>query len=196
MRELTITIITPSLQRESLVRCCQSVDRQTYTDGWQHIVALDCAPEDINHDLLAKIQHPQRIVFCCGQKFGNYGNHARYMAWEKATGDYLAALDDDNSMYSDHALADIANALESANRPDWAIFPIHRHGRYFFNDPPGMCMSDSANILVKIELGRWPDIVAREADGVLVEKLKSKYSYAAFPNVEPIILMEHSSNGV
>lgn len=195
MSDLTITLITPSLQRESLVRCCQSIDSQVYS-SWQHVIALDCALEDVNADLLSRIQHPQRIIFCCGQKFGNYGNHARWVAWEKATGDYLAMADDDNMLYSDHALTDIAASLESANLPDFAIFPIHRHGRWFFNDPPGMCMTDSANVVVKREIGRWPDIASREADGVLVEELKKNYSYAAFPNVDPIVLMEHSSNGL
>jgi len=189
------SIITPSLQRESLLQCCQSVTIQQYVD-WQHIVALDCASEDINHNLLGLIQHPQRIVLCCGQKFGNYGNHARWVAWEKATGDVCLFLDDDNTMCSNHALFDIATALESAGLPDFAIFPIHRHGRVFFNDPPGMCMTDSANVVVKREIGRWPDIEAREADGHLVDALKAKYSYVAFPNVDPIILMEHSSNGI
>jgi Glycosyl transferase family 2 len=192
---ISFSIITPSLMRYSLVRCCESVDKQTYRN-FQHVIALDCAPEDINHDFLARIQHPQRVIFCCGQKFGNYGNHSRFMAWEKATGDQCIFLDDDNRMWSDHALADIAESLESANNPDFSIFPIHRHGRWFFHDPPGMCLTDSANIIVRREIGRWPDIIAREADGVLVEELKAKYSYAAFPNVEPIILMEYSSNGV
>lgn len=192
---ISLSIITPSLQRESLIRCCKSVDSQTYTN-WRHIVALDCAPEDVNHELVEKIQHPNRTVFCCGRKFGNFGNHARWTAWDMATAGYQIFADDDNFMCSQHSLSNIAAALESVNNPDWAIFPIHRHGRIFFHDPPGMCMTDSANICVKREIGRWPDIVSREADGVLVEELKAKYSYAAFPNVEPIIMMEHSSNGV
>lgn len=193
---IKFSIITPSLSRESLVLCCQSIDQQTYQDGWQHVVALDCSPDEVNDALIDRIQHPQRIVFCCGHKFGNYGNHARWMAWERATEDYQIFCDDDNAMYSDHALADIAAALESTNLPDFSIFPIHRHGRIFFNDPPGMCMTDSANVVVKREIGRWPDIVSREADGHLVEALKSQYSYAAFPNAEPIILMEKSSDGI
>ena len=192
---LSFSIITPTIQRQSLVECCRSVDAQSYPH-WQHVVALDCPPEETQWPLINRLQHPQREFFCCGKKFGNYGNHARWMAWEKATGDYLIHCDCDNSMYRPDALADIAKSLESANLPDFAIFPIHRHGRWFFHDPPGMCMMDSANLVVKKEIGRWPDIVAREADGALVEALKEKYQYAAFPEVQPIILMEKSSNGI
>lgn len=181
--------------RESLVQCCQSVDSQQHED-WQHVIALDCAPEDINDSLLVQVQHPKRFIFCCGKKYGHYGNHARWMAWEKTKGDYLLALDDDNELFHVNALADIACSLESANLPDFAIFPIHRHGRIFFNDPPGMCMTDSMNLVVKRHVGRWPDIESREADGYFVEALKYKYKYATFPNVEAIGLMRKSSNGI
>jgi glycosyltransferase involved in cell wall biosynthesis len=191
----SFSIITPSLMRESLVRCCESVNSQTYPN-FQHIVALDCPYEEVTDALLDRIRHPNREIFCCGQRFGNYGNHARWMAWEKATNEYLIWLDDDNEMFHVNALADIARSLEDASLPDFAIFPIHRHGRWFFNDPPGMCMTDSANVIVKREIGRWPDIVAREADGVLVDSLRSQYSYVAFPGVEAIVLMEKSSNGI
>ena len=192
----TFTVITPSLQRESLVRCCESIDAQTYP-YWQHVIALDCAQEETDLSLMLRLRHPQnRTVICCGQKFGNYGNHARWMAWEKATEDYLVYCDDDNAMYRPDALADIAKSLEEADFPDFALFPIHRHGSIFLLLPPGLCMTDTANVVVRREIGRWPDIEAREADGHWVEALKEKYEYAAFPSARPIVLMEKSSNGV
>jgi hypothetical protein len=84
-----------------------------------------------------------------------------------------------------------------AGNPDWAIFPIHRHGSYFFNDPPGLCMTDTLNVVVKREIGRWPDIQAREADGHFVEALKASHpNYASFPHFRPIGVMEYSSNGI
>jgi hypothetical protein len=179
--------------RQSLVRCCESINTQTF-DSWQHVIAVD---SDVFDDsLMEKIKHPRREIFLCGQRFGNYGNHARWMAWERATASYLAMLDDDNYLAHPGALADIADALVSAQFPDFAIFPIFRHGSRFFNDPPGLCMTDTANVVVKREIGRWPDIEAREADGHWVEALKAKYKYATFPQCPPIITMEYSSNGV
>lgn len=187
------SVITPTLMRDSLIRCCRSIEEQTLA-SWQHVVAVDS--DQYDDSLIAKIQHPQRTIFLCGQRFGHYGNHARWMAWEHATSNLCIYLDDDNFLNGPDALANIATCLESANNPDWAIFPILRHGWWFFNDPPGMCMTDTLNVVTRREIGRWPDIEAREADGHLVESLKAKYPYAAFPNCKPIGVMEYSSNGI
>lgn len=187
------TIITPSLQRESLVRCCESVDAQTFTN-WQHIVMVDCA--ELDSELLKQIEHPQRRIIKCPVPHGHFGNRCRHAAWEFAAGEYLLGLDDDNAMYRPDALADVAKSLEEAKFPDFALFPIHRHGSIFLLLPPGLCMTDTANVVVKRGIGRWPDMEAREADGHWVEALKAKYKYAAFPSVRPIVLMEKSSNGV
>lgn len=187
------SIVTPTLERPSLVRCCESVNTQSYA-SWEHIVAVDA--EFVNEDLHSRIDHPQRYVFACGQRFGHFGNHARWLAWEHARGRYLVMLDDDNYLYHPDALSDIADCLASDSYPDWAIFPIHRHGSVFLLLPPGMCMTDTMNVVVKRELGRWPDIEAREADGVWTEELKKRYAYSAFPDVRPIGMMERSSNGI
>jgi hypothetical protein len=118
------------------------------------------------------------------------------MAWDKATGDYLLYLDDDNMMAHPTALREIHDALVRESLPDWALFPIHRHGSKFLLLPPGLCMTDTANIVVKRGIGRWPNIEAREADGHMVEQFKANYAYSAFPNLTPIVVMERSSNGV
>ncbi len=190
---ITFTIITPTIQRQSLIKCCRSVEAQTLKNQWQHVIAVDSDKYD--DELMEQLQHPQREIFLCGQRFGHYGNHPRWMAWEKATGDYLIYLDCDNYLAHDKALEDIANSLESANYPQWAIFPIWRHSGLFFCDPPGLCMTDTLNLVVKREIGRWLDIEAREADGHLVEALKAKYPHVMFPNVSIIGVMERSSNG-
>ena len=187
------SVITPSLQRQSLIKCCQSVTTQSY-DSWEQIVQIDCT--EINKEIFAQIDHSQRWVYLCGERHGHYGNHCRHIAWEKTTGEYLVMLDDDNFLAHKDTLRDIAKRLEAAQYPDFAIFPIHRHGSIFFNDPPGLCQTDTANVVVKRDIGRWPDIEAREADGHWVDALKAKYKYAAFPNVRPIIIMEYSSNGI
>ena len=186
------SIITPTLSRQSLIRCCESVNEQTF-ESWEHIVAIDGG--EYNEALMAKVEHPKRIIFQLLPKRGNFGNQARHAAWNYASGDYLVYLDDDNEMLHINALAEIQMALESANYPPWGLFAIMRHGWWFLMDPPGMCHTDSANMVVQRDLGRWPDIVAREADGVLAERLK-EHPYVAFPKVKPIILMERSSNGV
>lgn len=190
---MKFSIITPTLQRDSLRRCVESVVTQSHQDR-EHIIAIDS--DTLNARLLEGCFYPRQTWVVMGGHTGNYGNQARCKACDVATGDYFVWLDDDNALYHPEALADIAASLESANSPDWAIFPIHRHGRPFFYDPPGMCYVDSANMVVKRTIGRWPDIEAREADGVLAERLKAEYPYVSFPDVKPIITMEVSSNGI
>ena len=193
------SILTPSLQRESLLRCCESVDRQTFK-SIEHIVMLDVT--EINDRIFCAIQHPNRRVMQCDYPHRNYGNTCRHKAWEHATGEYLVMLDDDNALYSDTVLEDIFKAINGPlfDPPEWAIFPIHRHGQIFFHDPPGLCMSDTANVVVKREIGRWPDDPGHgdnavyTMDGHWIEGLK-KYPYMAFPAFRPIVFMPKSSEG-
>lgn len=186
------SIITPTLQRESLIECCASVDSQTLNDQWEHIVMIDATKPDLH--LIAQISHPQRKVLCCGVRHNNYGNTPRRMAWAISRGDYCCFLDDDNELASPQTLSQIAKALK--NNPDFAIFPILRHGQLFFNDPPGLCLTDTLNVIVKREFAQWPAIDDYVADGIWVEALKAAYSYEAFPNALPIGIMEKSSLGV
>jgi glycosyltransferase involved in cell wall biosynthesis len=187
------SIITPTLQREELERCCRSVTEQSFT-GWEHLLVIDC--DSINLPLWEKVDHAQRGYLHCEKPHRNWGNSCRASGWAFASGEYVLYLDDDNYLHDKFALERIHDALKLTAFPDWAIFPIHRHGWWFFNDPPGMCMTDTANLVVKREIGAWPDIEAREADGVLVEQLKEKCPYKAFPACEPIVVMEKSSGGV
>jgi len=192
------TIITPTLQRDSLVRCCESMDAQTYGD-WQHIVMVD--DEHKNRDLCIRIKQNdetgRRWVHDCGMRHANYGNTCRHEAWAGALGEWIWYVDDDNYIYDHETLSSIAAELSVLPEDiKFCIFPIMRHGRRFFNDPPGLCMTDTLNFIVRRKVGRWPDIEAREADGHFIESLKKEYRYASFPNHKPIGVMEYSSNGV
>lgn len=189
------SIITPTLQRESLNRCCASVDAQSFGQ-WEHIVIADAAQEDYRVWDWWKIRDDKRLIMRSPRATRQWGNLQRHLAWEWAAGDYLIYLDDDNVMFHPGALQEIHDALEEYSFPEWAIFPIHRHGSPFLLIPPGMCRTDSANIVVKREIGRWPNIEVREADGVLAEHLNANYPHAELPGCQPIILMEKSSNGV
>lgn len=124
-----------------------------------------------------------------------WGNYQRHSAWEYACGDYIIHLDDDNYLAHPNALRDIAACLDAAGDAAWALFPIMRHGSRFLLTPPGMCMTDSANMVIKREFARWPDTPVREADGMLAERLKAEHPYVIFPDCAPIIVMEKSSDG-
>ena len=156
---------------------------------------LDVA--EINNKIFCAIQHPRRRVMQCDYPHRNYGNTCRHKAWAYATGEYLLGLDDDNALYDNSVLESIHKHLNGPlfGKPDWAIFPIHRHGQIFFHDPPGLCMTDTANVVVRREIGRWPDGPEYTMDGVWVDQLKANYPYLAFPAHRPIVYMPKSSEG-
>lgn len=167
---MRFSILTPTLNRPSLEACIESVKSQTFKD-WEHIIEVD------------------------EPRINNFGNTPRHRAWTRATGDYVLYLDDDNFLAHPRALSDVDCFLMSCNDPDWAIFPILRHGHRFFNDPPGLCRTDTANMVIKREIGQWPDGPEYTMDGIFCEQLKKKYAYAAFPLCTPIVVMPASSEG-
>lgn len=186
---MKFSIITPSLNRESLKQCCESVDAQSFKD-FEHILAFDGMPS-----YLPSHTYSNRKRYCFRQT-NQWGNFQRHSAWKYATGEYIWYVDDDNTVAHPDALKDIASRLELAGNPAWGIFPINRHGSIFLHDPPGMCMTDTMNMIIKREFAQWPNTNVREADGLLADKLKAEHPYVAFPNCTAIGIMERSSNGV
>lgn len=184
------SIITPTLQRDSLLKCCESVDAQTFTD-WQHIVVDD---SDQDRGMLTKVKHERRWFGLCATPHRNYGNTCRHAAWRVAMGTWVLYLDDDNYLADDRVLERIAKSLEGRSE-QWALFPIMRHGHRFYRDPPGTCYVDTANMVIRREVAQWPDGPEYTMDGIFCERLRDKYPYAAFPDVEPIVIMEHSLEG-
>jgi glycosyltransferase involved in cell wall biosynthesis len=192
---MKISIITPTIQRQSLIRCCESVDAQTFSN-WEHVIMVDC--EEFDRPLIEKIEEsPRRAIYKCSIPHRNYGNTCRHNAWTLSTGDYCLYLDCDNFLSHPYVLAQIASSIESNVffTPQWAIFPILRHGQVFFNDPPGLCKTDTANMVIRRNIAQWPDGPEYTMDGIFCERLANDYPYASFPNVQPIVIMEKSSLG-
>lgn len=186
------SIVTPTLQRESLLRTCESIDSQTYFGRFEHIIQIDC--ETIDKELFAKIDQPYRFVYQCPVAHRNGGNTCRGLAWDKSVGTYQWAVDDDNYIADEHVLEDVANALESAGRPEWGLFPINRLGGRFYTDPPRSCHVDSMNVIIKREHARWPDTDCYGSDGVLVDSLMEKQiPYVAFPDFRSIAILPQIS---
>src|SRR5579863_3026407 len=178
------SILTPTILRPSLLRACQSVNEQSFS-SWQHIVIVD---SEISDDLIAKIAHPQRTVVRCEKPHNNWGHSCCHHAWPLATGEYVLRLDDDNFFADPNVLED----LKVVDKP-WAIFPMLRFGGRFYNDPPGIRKTDSGSILVKKELGPWPDLNQYDADGVFVEQLLAKHPYQALPDIRPLVIAPFSA---
>jgi glycosyltransferase involved in cell wall biosynthesis len=189
---LSFTIITPTLQRKSLIETCESVNAQEVQ--WQHIVMVDCA--DLNRPILDAIAHPQRTIIQCSNPHKNGGNSCRHNAYPFITGDLVIYLDDDNTLADHRVLADIGFAMESAQMPAWGIFPILRLGSVFYSDPPRSCHTDTLNMVFRHDHALWPDTDAYGSDGVMLEGLIAcDVPYAAFPDFRPIAVLPKISFG-
>jgi hypothetical protein len=145
--------------------------------------------------LLHGIQRPNRTIICLGARCQNFGNTPRHIGWKLADKDYCIYLDDDNYFTRPDALADISRALDGP-RPDWAVFPIMRHGSRFFSEDPRCCHVDTANMVIKREIAQWPNRDEYTLDGIFCDELKSRYPYIAFPEVAPIIDVPVMSRGL
>jgi hypothetical protein len=168
------------------------VDRQT-SKSWEHLVQID--DEYVNRPELYGNPTRRRWVEPCGFRHNNYGNSCRHNAWERSTGEWIIHVDDDNFLSDNDILLDMQSALEGLDNP-WAIFPILRHGRRFFYDPPGCCYVDTANMVMRREFAKWPDGPEYTMDGIFCDRLKVEHpNYAAFPDFRPIIVMPASNEG-
>ncbi|MDE1871758.1 MAG: glycosyltransferase family 2 protein [Candidatus Micrarchaeota archaeon] len=185
------SVITPTLDRASLAVCLRSLDRQTF-DSWEHIVWLDA---EIASSHLEQMNSGKRSVVVPGMRFNDFGNTPRNLAWQFASGDWIIYLDDDNRLADKDALQRIHDCLAAAGEPNVGIFPIIRHGVRFFNLPPRLCFFDTANMVVKREIGRWPAGPEYVMDGLFIERLVAEYSYVAFPECAPTICVPVSSEG-
>lgn len=190
---MKFSIITPTLQRESLVGCCQSINYQTF-QNWEHILFVDGEKPD--WELIESCKIPsKRMFYHSAIRHNDYGNTPRHEAWKVATGDYVLYLDDDNYLADDDVLGDIAKNLQDSNGPDFAVFPILRHGQIFFTNLPRSCHIDTANLVIKREFAQWPKIPDYTADGIFAESLVRNHSFVAFADSRPIVIMEKSNEG-
>lgn len=131
-----------------------------------------------------------RYQHYCERRHKNYGHTCRHQAWERAKGEYLLYVDDDD-YFTD---AEVLQTLDCVAEP-WAVFPILRHGELFFSVPPRIGTAGTGMFIHKKEIGRWPDSDAYEADGIFVEELVRRYPYQTV-NSRPLVIQPKSSYGV
>jgi hypothetical protein len=189
---MKFSLVTPTIQRQSLLDTCAFIDTQTHTD-WQHVIVNDRLNRD--EELFAKIAHPKRTIVHCEKEHHNGGNTCRSSVYDILNGDYVAYCDDDVHFMDNSIMEDIVTALEAAGNPDWALFPINYLGNYFFHDPPALSFVDTANVIVKREFAQWPDIPIHESDWVYIQNLLATRPYKAFPDFRPIVNYRKMGSG-
>lgn len=184
------TVITPTINRPELEKACRSLASQSYR-SWQHVVVHDEA------NFVEDERHPQRLIIATGERRNDFGNTPRNMAWMHALGTYLICLDDDNYLADDEALARVYRALMRKGFPEVAIIPCTRFNQRAF--PPDMVEVghvDTANLVVKREIGQWPVSDKYEQDGLFIADLCRKYRTEHFPELQPIIAMPAQRRGL
>lgn len=150
-------------------------------------------PELWNADVPLK---ERRYLISNGLRHNDYGNTPRWAAWRFAAGNYICWLDDDNWLADKFSLERLADALFRANFPDVAFIPMLRMGQVFMPPtPPIVGTVDTANIVVKREIGRWPLDGGYEADGKFAAHLAANHKCAYLPHLPPTIVMEKSNHG-
>lgn len=185
LRPPFLGIVTPTLQRRSLIDLCRSIEQQSYASWW-HLVVIDCP--DFDDDLLDQIRHPQRAFIKCEKPHKNGGNTCRAGAIPLLRCQWVYGADDDNLIADGDAFQRMRDCLAPLPlETKWALFPIFRLGHRFYTDPPRSCHVDTMNFVVRKDTAYWPDTDAYGTDGIVVDDLMARgVPYAAFPDVLPI----------
>ena len=183
---LKFTIMTPTIERDCLAKCCQSVNTQTY-ENFEHLVIID--GDKINIDVnKAPFFHPNRRFLVTGKKHHDVGNHARNMAYDQVKGDYIMYLDDDNYFMHDFVLDTLSKKINDA---DWGVYPILWDGKWFYNNPPGLKKTDVSQIIhkpvIRGQQMKYPAIQDYDADGKFIEGLKKVAPPKMFNHVGPLV---------
>ncbi|HEX5426641.1 MAG TPA: glycosyltransferase [Candidatus Acidoferrales bacterium] len=178
-------VITPTIQRRSLIDLCRSIDQQTFTN-WCHLVVVDC--DYLDDDLLTQIRHSQRAITICERPHRNGGNSCRAAAVRRMLSPWIYFADDDNLIADGDAFQRMHDKLAALpDETQWALFPIMRLGHRFYSDPPRACHVDTMNFVLRREIAYWPETDAYGTDGILVDDLMMRgVPYAAFPETLPI----------
>lgn len=185
------TIITPTLLRDTLPRLCTSIDRQTCVD-WEHVVMVDVDRRDISdhhREMLSTVEHPQRKVAVCEQAHRNTGNTCRRNAYAHAHGDYLLYIDDDNYLADNNVL----ETLERVTEPV-CLFPLLFQGKQGPVLPVKVGSSDGNQLMVRREIGIWPESDSRAADGDLIVDLTAQHPYEVYTE-RPLVVYEFARHG-
>jgi hypothetical protein len=113
--------------------------------------------EDQAHTL-GTLAHPQRTILTCSREHRNYGHGCRHDFlleghWQE---DYILHLDDDDFLADPGVLQTLANTVTA----EWAIFPVHRSGSWFYDPKPGFCRTTISSYVLRSDCAReagFPD---------------------------------------
>lgn len=187
------SILTPTLCRPTLLRLCDSIDKQS-TDSWEHIVIIDGHITEDKQKVLDNIKfHPNRhFLRCIEPHERDFGNMARRIGYDAAQGDYICQIDDDD-YYAD---ADVLKTLECVKEV-WAIYPVLARGVRCHRNPPGIGQTGSAMFIYRRDTGiKFPENTHYSADGEVVELLKSRYKFQSLDRERELVIYPWANHGM
>jgi GT2 family glycosyltransferase len=198
---LKFSIITPTLFRPSLVKTCESVNSQPYTN-WEHLVIVDDPSIDLKLKLFTNpsFLHPNRRWFQCTENHHNVGNTCRSESYDRLdpTTDYILYLDDDN-YYSKNALSLLNDTIISHNKPNWGTFPMLMRGRRFFDPNPRKLHVDTGQLYHKPVINdlqiRYLPLNEYCGDGIFTDWLNTICPPVLLPNLPELTIMPVRSYG-
>ena len=116
-----VTIITITLNRESLKKACESIDRQTFTDYYHIILGDGVLPTDYSNEKRMCLGFSKVIGITepgANMPNGTPNPMQRWALQHLDFGEYVCFLDDDN-MYRENYLEEMTKALDE--NPDKGI---------------------------------------------------------------------------
>jgi glycosyltransferase involved in cell wall biosynthesis len=143
--EKKVTVITPSIGKDELVKCVESVSKQTY-ENLTHLVVSD-GPEFLNNIVIMPLVHDRLRITIVPENTGagNFYGHRIYAAFPHlVNSDYILFLDEDN-FYEPNHIETLVETIERKNLDfSFSLRKIFsKEGEYLCDDN---CES----------LGKWP----------------------------------------
>lgn len=191
-KDIFFTIITPTINRTTLIQTCDSIDAQECKE-WEHLIISDgCA---VTHISKAN-EEKRRIVIT--PRTNNYGNSQRHLGSQLAKGKYLLYLDDDDYYITPKALVRIKNHIVRSNHPPFGVFPALRLNQRFFHIPPGASRTVSCQFFVSYG-HKWTEVEANDqdygVDGRYIQSLVDQYG-ASILECEELVEVNRISKGI
>lgn len=189
-----INIVIPTKGRPTLERTLLSI--RPHSTPVQVLVVSD-GKQPVAKAIVKKtrkiVTYP--LYFLKGPKTKRWGNAQRNLGMEKAQGDWLMFIDDDD-IYTPDAFKYIDQALRQVKKQGPIIFRMldHNHNRYilwrkrkvFLSNigTPMVCLPNNIN-----RLAQWPDIDDYGSDAQFIFGTLSKWPKKSIKWVEDVIVI-------
>lgn len=198
---MKLSVITPTIGRDSLYKTCLSVDN----------LQIVYPAAEVEHIIIVDDPHIQplvpaktyRTVYNLANKSNNYGNTPKHIGWEHATGDFMMYLDDDDYfIFRGNNIQDLYKNMEDSKTKGllWGTFPAMRMGEYWNNQPPmpGRTMSNQfyhAKYDKDEKPIRFPNEEGYAKDGEFIDGLQESYAFNILYG-EPIVEVPQIGQGL